>query len=578
MNTSVRARRDARGFSFVELLVTVVIAGIAFAAMVPLFVHAQQVSAGDKARSVALNLAQDRVEKIRQLDFELITRPNLLNNSFYFGEFGSSWTEQTEGGERDYNVEYAVVDKPVSATDARIAYKVVTVTVDWEGPPEPHRTAVLTTMIFRQYSGPEMVDFSILGTDLGLSDPSDLGSEPMVVASLVHLQATVNAADLNSMAPKVIGVAPNQRTLVGRVDFLVTSSAGAASPTISVPYSAASATPAVFPATWNVLPVGATAGAADGYYVFKAVALSAMGSPGNSWELTYRVETGPPAAVTNLAGTASLTTASLTWNASTTGDVDHYLVKRDGVTVTTLPKASGSMGYVDSGLTGPAGTTYVYTVFAVDWKGNESAPAQLTLVTIDPASLAPQPAKDLQGQAMNNVARLTWTASTTPGVLGYVVYQTIAGNTVTFTTASATLDVTQGWNTTALYQVKPYVAGNILSLSWATLLLGQPSQDVGGTPWLSVAIGAEPRYTLVVKNTTNKTLTSLKLYYLGAAGTDPQQEMLPAKSNIAVNATGQWTNLAAGKYRWDWVTSNNKTGSQTGWCSGANLTIQVSTP
>jgi type II secretory pathway pseudopilin PulG len=578
MNTSSRARHGAPGFSFVELLVTIVIAGIAFAAMVPLFVHAQQVSAGDKARSVALNLAQDRVEKIRQLDFELITPTNLANNAFYFGEFGSSWTEQTEGGERDYKVTYAVVDKPVSATDARIAYKVVTVTVGWEGPPEPHRTAVLTTMIFRQYSGPEMVDFSILGTDLGLSDPSDLGSEPMVVASLVHLQATVNAADLNSMAPKVIGVAPNQRTLVGRVDFLVTSSAGAASPTISVPYNAASATPAVFPATWNVLPVGATAGAADGYYVFKAVAFSAMGSPGNSWELTYRVETGPPAAVTNLAGTASLTTASLTWNASTTGDVDHYLVKRDGVTVTTLPKASGSMGYVDSGLTGPAGTTHVYTVVAVDWKDNESAPAQLTLVTIDPASLAPQPAKDLQGQAMNNVARLTWTASITPGVLGYVVYQTLAGNTVTFTTASATLDVTQGWNTTALYQVKPYVAGNILSLSWATLLLGQPSQNVGGTPWLSVAIGAEPRYTLVIKNTTNKTLTSLKLYYLGPAGTDPQVEMLPAKSGIVVNATGQWTNLAAGKYRWDWVTSNNKTGSQTGWCSGANLTIQVSTP
>jgi hypothetical protein len=101
---------------------------------------------------------------------------------------------------------------------------------------------------------------------------------------------------------------------------------------------------------------------------------------------------------------------------------------------------------------------------------------------------------------------------------------------------------------------------------------------VSGTDWLSIAIGAEPRYTLVIKNTTNKTLTSLKLYNLGAAGTDPQVEMLPAGSGIAVNATGQWTNLAAGKYRWDWVKSNNQTGSQTGWCSGANLTIQVSTP
>ena len=151
MNTSVRARRGARGFSFVELLITIVIAGIAFAAMVPLFVQAQQVSAGDKARSVALNLAQDRVEKIRQLDFELITPTNLSNNAFYFGEFGSSWTEQTEGGSKEFAVTYAVTDKPVSATDARIAYKVVTVTVDWVGPPKPHKTAVLTTMIYRQY-------------------------------------------------------------------------------------------------------------------------------------------------------------------------------------------------------------------------------------------------------------------------------------------------------------------------------------------------------------------------------------------------------------------------------------------
>src|SRR5665647_2497755 len=42
MNTSIRARHDARGFSFVELLVTIIIAGIAFAALVPVFVQAAQ--------------------------------------------------------------------------------------------------------------------------------------------------------------------------------------------------------------------------------------------------------------------------------------------------------------------------------------------------------------------------------------------------------------------------------------------------------------------------------------------------------------------------------------------------------
>ena len=47
------ARRGEAGFSFVELLVTIIIAGIAFAAMVPLFVQAQQQTSADQVRNVA---------------------------------------------------------------------------------------------------------------------------------------------------------------------------------------------------------------------------------------------------------------------------------------------------------------------------------------------------------------------------------------------------------------------------------------------------------------------------------------------------------------------------------------------
>src|SRR5450830_57830 len=69
VNTSVRARRAVRGFSMVELLVTVILAGIIFAAMVPVFVSAQQKASGDQMRNVALNAAQDHIEKIRQMPF-----------------------------------------------------------------------------------------------------------------------------------------------------------------------------------------------------------------------------------------------------------------------------------------------------------------------------------------------------------------------------------------------------------------------------------------------------------------------------------------------------------------------------
>jgi prepilin-type N-terminal cleavage/methylation domain-containing protein len=563
-----RARAREGGFTFIELLVTIIIAGIAFAAMVPLFVQAQTVSSGDKMRAVALNIAQDRVEKLRQLDFELITQENLHSNDFYFGEFGSSWTEQTEGGSKVFNVDYAVSEKPVSSTDSRVAYKVVTVTVDWDGPPQPSKAVVLTTMIYRQYAGPQIIDFAVLPTDLGPIDPSDLGSETVVQHSPVHMQAVLNSADLDSMRPVTIG----SMTRVGHVDFSVTSSTGTVYPKISVDFSGG----ALFPAEWTV--PGGSAGAGDGYYSFKAVAYTSMGSPGNSWQLMYRIETGPPAAVTNLTGTAGPGEAYLTWDASTTGDVDHYTVFRDGVEVATIPHAAGSLGITDTGLTGPVGTSYQYTVSAVDWMGNET-PTTVTLVSVAADSVAPLPATDLQGQAIDQKARLTWVASPSAGVVGYQVLQRIGTDTNVFTTATATLDVAQGWDTTAYYQVLPFVGGGVLSTSYSSILGGQPFYTMpDGVAWLQVDIGPEPLYTLVITNTTNKTLTKLQLYYLGPTGTAPQQEITPSGSNVAVGATHSWKDLSAGVYRWDWVTSNNKTGSQTTKLSGAVLTIYGGTP
>jgi hypothetical protein len=126
--------------------------------------------------------------------------------------------------------------------------------------------------------------------------------------------------------------------------------------------------------------------------------------------------------------------------------------------------------------------------------------------------------------------------------------------------------------------VKPYAGGGVLAMSYASLLAGQIGEMVGGVAWLKVDIGPEPLYSLAIKNTTSKMLTSLRLYYLGPVGTSPQAEVAPEASNVAVNATHTWNDLASGVYRWDWVTSNNKTGSQITKCSGATLTIYGSTP
>ena len=121
MNESVRTRHAARGFSMIELLVTVLLAGIIFAAMVPVFASALKKTSQDNLRVTATNIAQDRIEKIRTLDFIDITSGNLNDPAFADNEFGTSFV--TING-KTYTVESILV------ADAA-KYKTVKVKVSW---------------------------------------------------------------------------------------------------------------------------------------------------------------------------------------------------------------------------------------------------------------------------------------------------------------------------------------------------------------------------------------------------------------------------------------------------------------
>ena len=139
-----RACDREAGFSFVELLVTILIAGIAFAAMVPVFVSAQQVSSGEQMRNVSLQLAQDKLEKVRGLDYDLITQANLQSSTFADSQFGTSVSWATGGGgSRTFTVTYQVdlidSDGNAGATPGDEAYKQVTITTAWTGRAEPRQ-------------------------------------------------------------------------------------------------------------------------------------------------------------------------------------------------------------------------------------------------------------------------------------------------------------------------------------------------------------------------------------------------------------------------------------------------------
>jgi prepilin-type N-terminal cleavage/methylation domain-containing protein len=137
-------RSSATGFSLVELLVTIVLAGIVFAALVPVFVSAQKASSGDRARNVATNVAQDRIEKIRLLSFDQIVddASHLQSGTFAGGQFGTAFTPA--GASKPYSVDYSVENVPSTGA---VNYKRVSVTVSWTAPPAPVQPVTLTTIV-----------------------------------------------------------------------------------------------------------------------------------------------------------------------------------------------------------------------------------------------------------------------------------------------------------------------------------------------------------------------------------------------------------------------------------------------
>lgn len=540
-------RVGAAGFSFVELLVTIIIAGIAFSLMVPVFVQATKGISRDKVRLVAANVAQDRLEKLRQLDYdELITSPaddpaNLNNQT--------AWTDQTQSG-KTFKIVYS------STEDVARATKLVTVKVDWVGPPTPHMTVVMSTVIYRQWVGPT------------ISWSFDTEAEPL--SGPLKITATVNVEDRPSMETVHVGT----RDLAGRVDFMVTPVDGAPLPTESVDYNVDNVD-GIYDYTWS-LP--ASDGSRDGNYAITAVAYSANGYPGNTLNTIRRIETGFPARVIGLTATSSNGGVTLTWTKSTSGDVDHYEVWRRLTAdasgeVIKSPVTAGWLEttFVDSNLT--AGTEYTYIVKAVDWADHETDASADVLVA---AGVAPAPgsATGLTGLVADNSVILSWSPPSLPSssVTSYRIYNgggagvsiaTVPGSVTTFT-------ILQDWGTSVDYQVK---ASNGLDSDWVTTPGSMGARCTWVNGWLRADVPART-FTLSITNglrTPNGaegvTLLTLKLEKLPASGIW-EDCLTPAAqfTDVPYGLASVWTGLTPDLYyRWTWTYTQGtvKTGSRT---------------
>jgi fibronectin type 3 domain-containing protein/type II secretory pathway pseudopilin PulG len=534
------APREA-GLSLVELLVTLVVATMAFAAMVPFFIGAQQKNAADNLRTIALEVAQDKIEKIRQLDYDQIsadaahpiTDPNLYNPSFGGGQFGPTYLAQTGGANKNLHIDYSVTLVPSGATAGSEKYKKVVVDVYWDAPPAPVKHVILQTFVYRQYAGPQIVAFDI-------SPLEEVGESLWVTSATVTFTAVISNVDIGGMNA---GGTPK-----GWIDFTANAYNGAEvlKTTVDTPVVGHLDT---YRYVWDA------SGVPDGTYVFHATAFSSVGFEGTTASVAYRVEKGPPSAPTNFVGTPGDNVASLSWGTSSAGDLDHYEVWRSTTpgAETRLADDLKTPAYTDRAVTN--GTNYYYVIKAVDDLGNVSAPS--AEVTVKPQLQADDQPPTVPGSftaAKNGPSQpsilLTWTASVdqgtpTSGLKCYEMERSANGtsgwvqlNPNVAPTAISYIDATAGYGATWYYRMR--AVDNVGNASAYTAVK-------------SATTDAVPKYTLTVRNDHNTSTLYVRvqsvatgLWYTQAGVGQAAQ---PAEVSIAKKGkTAAWNNLPAGVY------------------------------
>jgi chitodextrinase len=152
-------------------------------------------------------------------------------------------------------------------------------------------------------------------------------------------------------------------------------------------------------------------------YTFEVEAFDASGNKSEKASITVSTtDETAPSVPADLAATATETSISLSWTASTDNvDVAGYVIYLDGDSVETVIEPAFTATELN------ALTEYTFEVLAFDTFGNKSEKALLMVSTTD--ETAPSVPADLVAVATDSSITLSWTASTdNVGVAGYVIY------------------------------------------------------------------------------------------------------------------------------------------------------------
>lgn len=544
MNTHTKRvpRRDA-GFSMVELLVTIIIAGIAFAVLVPVFVGAAQESAKDNARNVGANLAQDKLEKIRGLQYDQILADgtHLNSGTFASGQFGTEYVYTTAGGSRTYWIDYGVSPFPATAVAGKEDYKQVQVRVSWatsRAATTPANSVTLRTIIYKQYAGPAI-----------------LGPPRIVAPALVEMTTTAGITYPNCVTDRSmvieVDVDPDKLPTTLRVVVGIYSATGELIEQIPNDQVVQFGSLNQWRATWT-----APTSVNDGNYQVRAVALSTTKYLGNNASTEFQLELGAPDNVSALTTALGDGKVQLDWLRPTAADIDHYEIFRSDSAVFTGAPIVGDMdpttvSFTDDSLTN--GQQYFFKVVAVDIFGQASTGAVVSAIPeLGPDTTPPNPPSNLSASVSGLVITLGWSASIGDVVTGN---ETGLGDYYLYQATASTGPWTEIWHGAAVVQPVTHTAYE-QTMYYKVTAKDLALNESAPTIVVPATSGIAPLFNLSVSNPKNQ---ARYVRVHSGSLTGPLVGSNTSWFTIARNSTNStnWQNLVVGKYYVEWSTKSD---------------------